>query len=225
MDIKKIEGIGKAFGEKLKKVGITTVEKLREIDIKEISKKSGINPDTLRKWRERARELHLLSDLKGIGPTFEEKLKKAGITNAIEMAKANAKLLAKKTGISINRLKRWIQEAEKMMGELKPKEKLEKVARFAEEALEDATVYIKEGARTAKVKIGEKWHEQVPVIRKELDLAKEEVKRAGYNIAVHVRKGRKKARIWLEGKWREVPVKKMPKGLIEKIKEIFGRKK
>ncbi len=225
MDIKKIEKIGKAFEEKLKKVGITTVEKLREIDIEKISKGSGINPDTLRKWRERARELRLLSDLKGIGPAFEEKLKKAGITNAIEMARTDAKSLAKKSGISINRLKRWIQEAKKIIGEMKPEEKIEKVARFAEEALEDATVYIKEGARTAKVKIGEKWHEQVPVIRKELNQAKEEVKRAGYNIAVHVRKGRKKAGIWLEGKWREVPVKKMPKGLIEKIKEIFGRKK
>lgn len=225
MDIKKIEKIGKAFEEKLKKVGITTVEKLREIDIEKISKGSGINPDMLRKWRERARELHLLSDLKGIGPAFEEKLKKAGITNAIEMARADAKSLAKKSGISINRLKRWIQEAKKIIGEMKPEEKIEKVARFAEEALEDATVYIKEGARTAKVKIGEKWHERVPVIRKELNQAKEEVKRAGYNIAVHARKGRKKAGIWLEGKWREVPVKKMPKGLMEKIKEIFGRKK
>jgi hypothetical protein len=92
--------------------------------------------------------------------------------------------------------------------------------------LENAVVYIKEGTDRAKVRIGEKWHEEIPVIRKEFRSAKEEVERFGYDIAVIAKEGAEKAMIFIDNRWREIQIKEIPKGMVEKlIEKIKGRKK
>ena len=72
MNVSAIKGIGSAYAKKLKKAQITKIEDLREMDVNEISKKSGIGILHLIKWKEEASQIYILKDIKGIGPLYQK---------------------------------------------------------------------------------------------------------------------------------------------------------
>lgn len=53
----------------------------------------------------------VLQDLKGIGPTYAEKLNGIGIDGVADLAEADAAALAAETDISETRLATWIEQA------------------------------------------------------------------------------------------------------------------
>lgn len=53
----------------------------------------------------------VLEDIKGIGPTYGDKLRDAGIESVTELADADAEELAAETDISETRLATWIERA------------------------------------------------------------------------------------------------------------------
>lgn len=55
-----------------------------------------------------------LNSIKGIGPSFEKKLKKAGVTNVDDLAKAEPAKLSKKLGVPKKRVNDWVKEAKKV---------------------------------------------------------------------------------------------------------------
>jgi hypothetical protein len=63
--------------------------------------------------KEVLREIEL-TEIKGIGPRKAEELKAVGVNAVSDLAKASAKGLSQKTGISEKIISRWIVEAKRM---------------------------------------------------------------------------------------------------------------
>ncbi len=155
-----------------------------------------------------------LTDIKGIGRVYEEKLKEAGIGNVEEFAIADIKEVAEKTGIKEERLKKWQKEAKKMV-KYKKAEVVDDIPKISSITID--------GDR-AVVKIRDIVHENVPVFKGNFDELKEKMEKE--EMAVYF-KG--KAKLWFGGKWHDgVPVKtkkveKEKKGFFEKLKEWWKR--
>ena len=95
--IEKIEGIGPVYGEKLRGVGITTVEALLEAAAspkgrQELAEKTEITEKLILEWA----NLADLFRIKGIGEEYSDLLEEAGVDTVPELAQRNpANLLAK----------------------------------------------------------------------------------------------------------------------------------
>lgn len=100
--IEEIEGIGPAYGEKLKKAGITTTEKLLERCAskkgrKEVAEETGISESLILTWTNHAD----LFRIKGVAGQFAELLEAAGVDTVKEFKMRNAENLhAKMTEVN-----------------------------------------------------------------------------------------------------------------------------
>jgi predicted flap endonuclease-1-like 5' DNA nuclease len=97
MKIEEIEGIGPAYGEKLRGVGIDDTDELLEAcrtkaGRGEVAEKSGISEELILKWSNHA-DLFRIS---GVGPEFAELLEAAGVDTVKELRNRNAANLAEK---------------------------------------------------------------------------------------------------------------------------------
>jgi len=122
-----IEGIGEAYAAKLKAAGVGTVEALLEVGAsprgrKELAEKTGISPDLILKWVNRAD----LYRLKGIGQEFSDLLEAAGVDTVVELAQRNPENLYS-IMVEVNEAKKlvrrmptqaqvaeWVAEAKKL---------------------------------------------------------------------------------------------------------------
>jgi predicted flap endonuclease-1-like 5' DNA nuclease len=122
-----IEGLGEAYAEKLKAVGIATTDALLEKGAspkgrKEIAEKAGISDALILRWVN-----HLdLFRIKGIGSEYSDLLEAAGVDTVPELAQRKADNLLKKM-TEINEAKKkvrkmpvesqvadWIDQAKKL---------------------------------------------------------------------------------------------------------------
>lgn len=92
--LSEIEGIGPSYAEKLKNVGISTVNALLKKGCtkkgrKEIVESTGINDSLILKWVNMAD----LFRVKGIGSEYSELLEKAGVDTVKELRNRNAENL------------------------------------------------------------------------------------------------------------------------------------
>lgn len=97
MQIEEIEGIGPAYGAKLKAAGINTVEELLEKGASAkgrsaLAEVSGITETLILKWANHAD----LIRINGVGPQFAELLEAAGVDTVKELRQRNAANLAAK---------------------------------------------------------------------------------------------------------------------------------
>ena len=95
-NIEDIEGIGPSYAEKLRGIGISTVEKLLEkggtrAGRQEIVTGTGFRDDQVMKWVNHAD----LYRIKGVGAEFAELLEAAGVDSVPELAQRNAANLQK----------------------------------------------------------------------------------------------------------------------------------
>lgn len=122
-----IEGIGEAYAAKLKAVGVGTVEALLEAGAspkgrKELAEKTGISPDLILKWVNRAD----LYRIKGIGQEYADLLEAAGVDTVVELSQRNPENLYSKI-VEVNEAKKlvrrmptqaqvaeWVAEAKKL---------------------------------------------------------------------------------------------------------------
>jgi len=122
--ITKIEGIGKTYAEKLKAMGIKTVEQLLEAGAtpsgrEKIAKELGVSPKVVLKWVNKAD----LMRIKGVGEEYSDLLEAAGVDSAVELARRNPENLLKKME-EVNKeknlvrqlpylkqVKKWIEQA------------------------------------------------------------------------------------------------------------------
>jgi predicted flap endonuclease-1-like 5' DNA nuclease len=122
-----IEGIGEAYAAKLKAAGVGTVEALLEVGAspkgrKELAEKTGISPDLILKWVNRAD----LYRLKGIGQEYSDLLEAAGVDTVVELAQRNPENLYS-TMVEVNEARKlvrrmptqaqvaeWVAEAKKL---------------------------------------------------------------------------------------------------------------
>jgi len=133
------------------------------------------------------RKMHL-TVIKGIGKTYEKKLNDAGINSLEELAIADLEELAEKTGISINKLKKWKAEA-------KRKAKYKK-AEIAEDMAKITTIEI--DGNKARVKIKEVIHENIPVYKGNFEELKDSIEKEEMAVFLD-----KKASLWFNGEWYE----------------------
>ncbi len=94
--IEKIEGIGPAYGEKLKGVGITNTGKLLDKaqspkGRKDLAAESGIEEKLILKWANMAD----LMRIKGVGEEYSELLEAAGVDTVKELRNRNPQNLHK----------------------------------------------------------------------------------------------------------------------------------
>lgn len=95
--IEEIEGIGPAYGEKLRKIGITSTDKLLEACLtkkqrKEVAEKTGLDEAKILKWA----NMTDLFRIKGVGSEYAELLEAAGVDTVKELAQRKADNLTAK---------------------------------------------------------------------------------------------------------------------------------
>ena len=88
MKVMDIEGIGSAYGKKLAKAGIRSVEGLLKNGAsvkgrKEIAATSGVDESMVLEWVNRAD----LYRIKGVGKQYSDLLEKAGVDTVVELSK------------------------------------------------------------------------------------------------------------------------------------------
>ena len=97
MDIEKVEGIGPAYGEKLRGAGVKNTDGLltgggTKAGRSKIAKETGISETQILKWV----NMVDLFRIKGVGSEFAELLEAAGVDTVKELATRNAANLATK---------------------------------------------------------------------------------------------------------------------------------
>ncbi len=97
VSIRKIEGIGQVYADKLKQAGITTVEALLEKAAsakgrEALAEQIGVSAKQILEWANRAD----LMRIKGIGEEFSDLLEAAGVDTVVELARRNADNLYEK---------------------------------------------------------------------------------------------------------------------------------
>ncbi len=107
--ISKIEGIGDVYAQKLKELGINTVEALLERGATrqgraEIAEKTGISPKLILEWVNHAD----LFRIKGIGEEYADLLEAAGVDTVVELAQRNPEHLYQKL-VEVNKEKRLVR--------------------------------------------------------------------------------------------------------------------
>lgn len=210
MKVTELKGIGPSYEKRLGKAGIKNVYDLREINIRKVSKISGIGEDVLRKWKEEAMKIRLLTDIKGIGNGFRKKLERRGIKTIEDLANAD-KGIAARLGVSEKRFEAWVKEARKMA----PVKKAKRAVLAEEIGPDNASIRVRR--KVAEVKIKEKIHEGVPVFRGNIGEAAE-----GNSIAVNI-DGSGKIKLWFNGRWYD-DVPAVEETFWERIKKSFGGK-
>jgi predicted flap endonuclease-1-like 5' DNA nuclease len=125
--VMKVEGIGAAYAEKLKKVGIVTIEALLKEGAspsgrKALEEKTGISHALLLEWVNHAD----LFRIKGVGEEYSDLLEEAGVDTVVELAQRKAEnLLEKMTEINaarklvrrlpvLSQVKDWVEQAKKL---------------------------------------------------------------------------------------------------------------
>ena len=125
--LKKIEGVGEKFADKLRMYGITTIESLLEKGAtpkgrQEIAEKTGIAEKLVLEWV----NLGDLFRVRGIGEEYSDLLEEAGVDTVVELSKRNADNLYEKL-LEVNTAKKlvrrlpskslvegWIEQAKKL---------------------------------------------------------------------------------------------------------------
>lgn len=125
--LKKIEGVGEKFADKLRMYGITTIESLLEKGAnpkgrQEIAEKTGISEKLVLEWV----NLGDLFRVRGIGEEYSDLLEEAGVDTVVELSKRNTDNLYEKL-LEVNTAKKlvrrlpskalvegWIEQAKKL---------------------------------------------------------------------------------------------------------------
>ncbi len=107
--IEQVEGIGPAFGAKLKDVGLTTTDKYfkacrTKAERKALAQQTGIDEAKILKWA----NMTDLFRVKGIGAQYAELLEAAGVDTVKELAQRNAENLTKMM-VEVNEKKKLVR--------------------------------------------------------------------------------------------------------------------
>lgn len=125
--IEELEGIGPAYGEKLRAVGISSTDKLLEAcrtkkQRKEVAEQTGLDEAKILKWA----NMTDLFRISGVGSEYAELLEAAGVDTVKELAHRKAEnLLAKMEEVneakklvrrtpSIKNVEAWIAQAKEL---------------------------------------------------------------------------------------------------------------
>ncbi len=125
--IEEVEGIGPAFGAKLKEAGVTTTDKYfqacrTKADRKALAEKTGLDEGKILKWA----NMTDLFRIKGVGAQYAELLEAAGVDTVKELAQRNAENLAEKMAEvnaakklvrlvpSLKSVQKWVAEAKEL---------------------------------------------------------------------------------------------------------------
>lgn len=107
--IRKIEGIGEIYAQKLAEIGITTLEALLEKGAtrkgrQELAERTGISEKLILEWVNRAD----LFRIKGIGEEYSDLLEAAGVDTVPELAQRNPENLYQAL-VDVNRQKNLVR--------------------------------------------------------------------------------------------------------------------
>lgn len=148
----------------------------------------------------------MLREIKGIGATYEKKLNDAGIKSIEDLAICNLEETAKKTGIGINLLKKWREEARRKIGF--------KVAVPAEDISKISFIELYDDR--ARVRIKDVYHDNIPVYSGKYDVLKDKLSKE--EMAVFMED---KPKLWFDGKIYENVPYKIKKREVKKDRENF----
>lgn len=90
--VENIEGIGPVFGEKLRSLGVATIEQLLAADADHLARQTGISANMLAKWQAMGR----LQAVHGIGPQYSELLVRCDVRTLQDLARQEPEALAAK---------------------------------------------------------------------------------------------------------------------------------
>jgi predicted flap endonuclease-1-like 5' DNA nuclease len=125
--IREIEGIGPNYAEKLKNMGINTVQNLLDKGFsrngrKELAEKANISETLILEWVNMAD----LFRIEGVGEEYSDLLEEAGVDTVVELSKripenlyaklkdANEKKKLVRQLPSLDMVKKWIEQAKKL---------------------------------------------------------------------------------------------------------------
>lgn len=182
-----------------------------------------------------------LKDIKGIGPATEEKLKGAGIESVDDLAAADIDELAQDSGIAASRLQDFQEQAQDHAPGGAEAEEAEAPADEAEEPaeadeepasiahrVEELKVVLEDRAHSARVRVGETWHDNVPIVTAKINESAERKMQQLKDNVVLLKEKAQTAYVRVEDTWHEnVPIfreRRKPGGTVEetrvKVEEV-----
>lgn len=152
-----------------------------------------------------------LTDIKGIGEATAKRLREAGVRTVEELRSVNVGEIAEKTGVRAETLRRWRDEAARLL-----EEGVEAVASTAERASREAAqraVLLRDRATTARVRAEGVLYENLPIITAKVSESQAEVAKTIRENAVLLKEKADTAWVQIEGVWhKNVPI----------FKEVFA---
>ncbi len=165
-----------------------------------------------------------LKDIKGIGPATEEKLNDAGITSVDDLAAADIEDLADEAGVSSSRLQRFQERAldltdapaedhheaedhDPQADETSGEDTWEDDDLSLPESIEDLKVVLQDRAQSARVRVGDAWHDNVPIVTAKINESAERKMQQVKENVVLLKEKAQTAYVRIEDTWHEnVPI-------------------
>jgi len=127
-DLEEIGGLGPTDAERLREAGITTIRDLASADVETVAEAAEVDESEADAWLTQARDdfvglqetedlevaeedLQDVESIDGIGPTYAERLREAGIESVAALSGADVETVADAAGVSESRAGDWLDQA------------------------------------------------------------------------------------------------------------------
>jgi predicted flap endonuclease-1-like 5' DNA nuclease len=108
-----VSGVNAEVSERLASRGIESAQQLADCDPGEVAQFLGVSETNAAALIERAEETtyEMVSDIRGVGPTFADRLREQGVTTPADLVQLDAETIARIAETDTGRAKRWQRRA------------------------------------------------------------------------------------------------------------------
>ncbi|WP_254542935.1 class III poly(R)-hydroxyalkanoic acid synthase subunit PhaC [Halomarina pelagica] len=109
-DVESVDDIGPTYAERLREAGIETRADLREADAETVAEVAEVGISRVENWLEQVGGETGVESVDGIGPTYAERLREAGIETRADLREADAETVAEVAEVGVSRAETWLEQ-------------------------------------------------------------------------------------------------------------------